>query len=470
MINIEKLNENSTSDLIYMPTSYYKVVKNFIEDVENISEEIVKTIPSEQKDAIGAVILSGLNNASKGLLDGLRGLEDISKLMYNEKRLDPRYYKVNSSKLTGELTGDAFLTKLNTGLGLSNKLRCILYRSGFTVELDYIEEDAVIDLITNLASRNLELGKQTNSLIYSNESVIYAKVLLDFFYEHSVSCTLDVADWREFVMLEDINLIAMYVIKQFMPNGFTILRACENVVKGYDISEDSVKLNCDYAFTASVDPIELIKYNPKIMLSEKQKELLSRGVPKSITEKEVIEYQKTLELNQEQEFKIDENISMFLKHPRALEHIEQGEIWIESIEDAVDSILSDIEDNDEVRYKTKNDVLKTTILNKYCHFVSKFVINDGFSRNRNDIMTGLKRASSNNEVYKRIVEIFTDFIKTNVYTVIGINNYVCPNCEEKQKTHDDNVFKEVIPLNVYWSFFEVCTLKQKLMDQRTENI
>ena len=470
MTNIKEINEDSNLDLLYMPSGTYKEVKNLIANINELKETDYENMDPKHRDALGAVSLSFLNNNVGGLLDELNTLEDIQKLMYEDKKLYPRYYKIANQKLQGEITGDAFLAKLNDSLGLSNNLRCVLYRSGFTVELGHIDETLVIDLITNLSERKLELGKNTNSLVFSNESVIYSKILLDFFYTHAKSCTLDVPDWREYVMLEDINLIAIYILNQIMPNGVNILRTCDNVVKGFERTEDDIKTKCDFAFTARLDPLELIKRNTKFNLTDKQKELLSRGVPRSITIKEVEEYQNSLEVNQEYILELTDNISLTLKHPRALKHITQGELWLESVEIAVDDILSDIEEDDKIKYETQINVFKTTILNKYCHFVTKITIGDAYSVKPEDIITGLKRLGSTEDTYKKIVKGFIDFIKNNTLTVIGINNYNCPKCKESQKTINDEELKEVIAINVYWSFLTICTLKLDQMDKLTESI
>jgi hypothetical protein len=337
------------------------------------------------------------------------------------------------------------------------------------VKLGSIPEVAVIDLITNLSKHKLELGKSTNALSFSNESVMYADIILEVFHRYAKECTLDVENWIEYVATEDIDLIAMYILKQIMPKGIKIIRTCNSIVKPLKEINDTLTTECNFSFTAVLDALEVINYLPT-EITPKHKEILKRNRPNSVTLKEVETYQESLPCNEEFKVELSDTMSMYLKHPYAVSHIEQGKKWISVIEDTTDEILESLESSDRLESDTKLNVMKTMVLNKFCHFVDRLVVGDAFTTSQDDIFNALNRIIADKESYQRVVNGFVKYITSSRTTVIGIDNYVCPTCKSKQKTdaQDDTIADSIIPMNVYWSFLETCILKQTQMEKLIE--
>jgi hypothetical protein len=470
MNDIKELPENIENIEIglTLPTADYDDMKAFGIAID----EAISDAKTDKKTQISLTLsLSSVAaNAVKGIAQDTSDAEPIKNFVKDSKKLYPRDYQIRSDVLKGELSGDAFMAKLDNTLGLSGNTRCYLYGSGFSVKLGHIPEVAVIDLITNLTKRKLELGKSTNSIAFSNESVLYADIILDTFRRFATETTLDSEEWINYVAMEDIDLIAIYILKKIMPKGIDVIRTCNNVIKDLKTVDGTLTTKCDFSFSAKLDPLELIHYYPS-EFTDKHTELLRRNHPNSISEKEAIEYRKNLRAGTPEEFDIGGGIVITLEYPSAIKHITQGKTWISTIDATTDEILDSLDTTDKLISETKLDVMKSMLLNKYVHLVKRIDIGDAFTEKDDDIFNALNRFISDEAKYKTLAGIFLSFIAKNRTTIIGIPNYECPKCRKEQvteKTEEEESRGMIIPMNVYWSFLETCILKKKKMEEMIE--
>ncbi len=448
--------------VITLPTGYFKDVSNLRNVVEATpTEQLQETLNDDDLIAL-EIATSGLNAvAPKGFF--AESVKDnwTQNIKFKDKEIKLKELAIRQDALKGVLSGKKALVKLNSFLGLSNDITIPLFHSGFKITLGNLYEKDIVNLTYKLAKRKFELGKNTYGMVFSNDNVIYTELILEFVLNHMVNTTLQIPDSeeiRDYILTPDIHIIALSVLRSIEPNGAPITRACKNAI----VIDDEIKPKCNFVLSAKLD-LEEIVYVDSDNMSDKHKETMLKSVPNSVTMDEMKEYQKTLSVNIATNVSIPVNdtnfITISLKTPSLEKHIAAGKKWISDIEESVEAQLNDInEDSDIMKLKLTEEIIKATILNKYLHYVDKITIDEAIVEDENSIYELLNSLVSAKSVYKELSEKFVKHIESSVIYVIGIPQYSCPTCKEAEDELPDN-FREVIPLNVYHSFFEICTLK-----------
>ncbi len=457
--------------LIVVPSGIYKEVKTLAEAVSIITEDNAeKYLNNDDKIALD-IAVNGLNNtAPKGAFDEQIDTETWSQnLKVDDKTIGLRELKIKTDNFKGVLSGNKALAKLNTFLGLSNEVQITLWHSGFHITLGVLSESDIVDLSTRLAKQKIELGKNTNGLVFSNDNVLYTRIILEFVLEHIENTSLmltDEDDIRDYILAPDIYNLAIGVLRSIEPSGFKISRTCRNAIQ----FDENTKPKCNFTLTATLN-LDNVTYVDKDNMSTEHKQFLTKRSPNSVTKEEVIEYQNTLKVLQTKDIVIDlngKNIILTLQVPNVLDNIEAGEMWISDITTSVEAQLANIDDvTENKRISMLSKMSKATLLNRYLHYVKSITLEDSIIRDKPTISEALNRMVSNDITYKTVAIAIMEFVDSQVISVIGLPQYACPNCKEEYDILQGN-FKEIIPLNIYHTFLEICTLKVYELEKRTE--
>ena len=466
------LEDDSEEKIIIVPTDIYERVKLLSDDVSLLTEDDIKTYLSDEDKVALDVAINGLPSiAPKGAFtDKVNPMSWTQNLPYEDKEIGLSPLKINEDSLSGVITGKKAQVKINSMLGLANEYTIPLYHSGFSINFGYIGESDISGLTGRLAKEKLELGKNTNGLVFTNDNVLFSSILLDFMVEHMTSSTLKLDvndDIRMYIETPDIYNIAIGMLKVIEPNGFKISRTCVNAVQ----TDENIKPKCNFTLTARLN-LELVTFVDRDALGDFHKKLLARRRPNSITKEELKEYKETLDVLKAKDVSIELNngkvIILTLQVPKLVDNISAGETWIEDVVNSVEMHLNNIEEvNDAKKISMLNKMSRATILNRYLHYVKSITMDESIVNDRAAIYDTLTSMVSTSYVYNEVAKAFSDFIDDNVISVIGIPQYVCPDCGSSEDMLD-GAFKEVIPMNVYHTFLEGCTLKVYELEKRTE--
>jgi len=460
--------------LLIIPSGFYGEVKELLESLSIFTEEeILEKFDSEEDLIALKVVEDGFNNTERNDMfkDTVNDRNFEQGLQVGDKNICVRELQIKSDALKGVLSGKKALLKLNAKLGLSNEVQIPLYHSGFHITLSNLDEATIISLSAKLARRKLELGKNTFGQAFSNDNVLFADIILDFIVDHMSSTSLKLDpddDIKEFIKTPDIYTMAIAIMRSIEPEGFDITRSCHNSI----VVDENVKPKCNFTLAATLD-LEKIIFVDKDAFDEFHKELLLKRSPNSVTKDDVKQYQDTLSVLKPKDVSVklseDSNIILTLQVPDILDHIHAGELWIKDVQNTVEEeLVSMPEQTDNVKAVLINKITKATLLNRYLHYVKEISIDDAIVKDRPTIYEILNRLMSTDTTYRATVEALVKFVETNVVSVVGIPQYVCPSCQEAEDILEGS-FKEVIPLNVYHTFLESCTLKVYELEKRTEN-
>jgi len=482
----KKYNSGENTDLpnLVFPSVVISKLMKTLEDISKITKETY-----ERSNNTGDAVSLGINvdsteftNTEDMLYTSLNADGVSNKPSYTGKDLGIRPLPVKSSGKP--LNGDAAIARIASALGIGEVTQVPLWHSGFWVTLKPIKEIDLINLELELTNNQINLGRDTNSLVYSNYQVVLNRIIANFVLDNIENTTLDTQSLQgnllDYIQVQDFNILVNGLLYSMYPNGYPLVRTCSNSIVMVDN-----KPKCNYVVSGNVDFKKMLYVNRPV-LSKYHFIQMSKRNPNTVTLDDVIDYQKTLNaglLGYKQSD--DENIGdseygeysvsykipngtifkFYLKTPSLLGYIDAGEQWISDIIKKSEEIFTDAT-TDAEKNRIINDTTATVIGGIYNSYISKIVINDVDVVE--DIDSGLGMLTSDPELLEFLIDSVKDFINKTTVAAVGIPNYTCPKCKELQIENNENSFSDIIPINVTESFFALCVLKvQKVRSRNT---
>jgi len=461
----EYTEEDDKTKAVMLPTTLYDKLDKLLDAINGMSEEKFKGLYSKKE-----ITATGINLQSVGTTIEkdifVRKLNDepenwVNDVKFGDKSLTISNVPINS---TGKLTGSAAVAKFSSKLGIGEHVMVPLWHSGFWVTIRPPKDSDIINLEIALAENEIRLGRETATLIYSNYSVIYTRIIVDFIVSHIINTSVKLpadVDIKDIIMVQDLYPLMLGMLSAMNPEGYSIIRNCVNTAV---LVND--KPICDYTVASEVKPIKLLKVDKKI-LSEEAKTHMSVRRPDSKTIDQIRDYQ--IKLNVDLIKVIDLTTSnnslvrMTLKAPTLATYIDNGEEWIETIINNAQELFTD-SDTKELKNGKIRDTLSAVVLGIYNVYVTKIELDDTVVDERADVNAILDMLSGDERVMTEYTAGVRNYISDNVVAIAATANFTCPNCLAKEREADQNAskkgpFKEFIPINMLEHFFDLSVLK-----------
>lgn len=468
----EMIMENQEEDLeaVVLPAGKKSLLLNLIQAIENITGEQLKSTYSKQALGVTGVNIqnSELTNDkdvySKPIEE--RPYDWVNDINYSDKKLNISKHVV---KAKGALTGASAIAKFASKLAIGEYTSVPLWHSGFWVTIRPPYDDDIVNLETALAGNEIRLGRDTSTLIYSNYSVVYNRILTDFISSHIISTSLDLpndVNIMDHISVQDYYPMLLGLITSMNPKGYTFIKNCINTI---ELNEDKTP-KCDYSVTGTVNPMNMLRVDRKA-LTDKMLQQMSKRVPSSISIDEVKEYQLGITRMADKTYDIKTSNGTIIKFtigaPSMSDYIDNGEAWINSIINKTEQLFTDA-DSDERKNEKVQDTLNAIILGVYNVFVKKIETDDGdFVEERDLINDVLNMLSSENTLLKEYLEVVKQHIDNSAIAIIATRAYVCPKCGSKQEVSTSKPFDKFIPINALEHFFVIGTLRLEKVRNRT---
>lgn len=457
----EKELEAIKEDNLVAPTTTYSNIVELLGKINKLTEEQIKKLYSiKEKTALGINMDSvRMNIPDDGLLvkDNSEYSNDPS---IGDVSLTTRQLEVGSKN--GKITGDSITAILSYKTGIGGITQVPLWHSGFWLTLLPIKNSDIINLEIEIANNTIELGRSTSALIYSNYSVIYNRIITNFIISHTKNSSLDVpiSELTKYIKIQDLYPIVNALLYSMNPTGHNYVRSCINSSK----LDDDMKPLCDYILEATIDFRKLLFVNRKSLTKEMLLHM-SKRTPNSVSLTEVIEYRNNL-VNENSitlTTNNDTNIKFNLVMPMLDKYILSGEAWVNNIITNTEKLFTESTD-DIVKNNLISEMSVSAILGMYNSFINSIEF-DGYLINEQvDIDIALEALSADDTIIIKLIDAIKDFINNNTIAMVGIVNYDCPKCKTSQSENRVINFKEIIPINVVESFFDLCTLRIKKLE------
>lgn len=446
-----------TDDKFMMPVSIMSRLTTVLESLNKLSkEEADKLYTKNDKRSLGvSVATSRLTNDSDMLATDDTGYEN--NLSYGDTELNIRALNINPK--ANKVSGDSLQAFLSTVTGVGALTQVPLWHSGFWLTLLPIKDSDIINLEMEITENFIELGRTTSGLIYSNYSVIYNRIITNFIIAHVQNSSLKVpnSELRKYILIQDLYPIINGVLHSMNPNGYDYIRSCINNT----VEDEEGRPKCDFILEAKINFKKLLRVNRR-KLTDNMLVQMSKRAPDSLSIEQVKEYQKvlvsTLTTTKTITTTNDTKIAFTFSPPTLDEYIVAGEYWVNSIISKTEKLFTDTTD-DDVKNNLISEMTITSILGMYNSWVTKVEVGEHFIDGFVDITLALETLSSDNKTLTEFIDTIKDFINNSTVAMVGLPNYVCPTCKAEQNSDTSKDFKELVPINMVESFFDLATLR-----------
>ena len=443
-LTIEKLSKKEIK--ISLPPDVYSKIVKFITDIDGIDEELIKSLSTDDKVSIDMVLNTIEATNQKDV-----GARDAEKMTCAPKVNDKELVLKNVS-LKSKGSRKAAKLKLNEALGIGSLSHVPLWHSGFWVTIKPLGKRDRINIMLALTEEFGRVGRKTGDLIFSNSSVIFTKILMEKIRPFIIDSSLALPEGEDifdYIKIQDLFPLVLGVLKTIYPRGVNYILHCKNTV----VIEDNAP-KCNFRANINLDLSKLLQVDMEKLSQEHKAQMVKRG-SKSVTVKEVKNYQETLEANQSDTINLTLNdvvVSINIATPSINDYITVGEYFINKLDEQINELIKNKEviDNKE---EAEIILLNTMFLNAYAHYVRKISIDGNDSTEIEDILDDLELLSENNEVSKKIKDKIIKYIDNSLVAIVGYPDYVCPECKERQSETTTGNFRAFIPLNVLNYFF-----------------
>ncbi len=469
--------ETPTLDAVILPSSVYKDVSKVMRMLDNIEDENFTDNYDENDKLTVGIVADGLRVSVKNdaLVKTLQKTEAewTNNPKYSDKILSIRELALGSKGSGGNIKGSAAAARFYSHLGLGGLIQIPLWHSGFWITLKAIKESELLNLEMMIANNQITLGRETNTLIFSNYSVVFTRLVTEFLTRHIQSCSLDIDNMNDvvkYIKIQDLYPFVLGLIQSMYLKGFKDVRSCINSL---DVDEVTGKPKCNYTMSSTIDPKKLLWLNRKEITDKHMTVMIKRG-PKTVTIDECKEYQNTLDVNKSKIYDIltdsGATIILELETPSIRDYIDAGEKWVNNTIELTEKLFTEKLTMDE-KNKRVQASSKMVLLGIYNHFIKSVGLPDGSVVTDKESMNEILEIIVSDQLgYKNILKSITEYIDENTIAIVAIPNYRCPSCKSLQKENNDdktNPFKDLIPMNVLEAFFDLSTLKTSKITERT---
>lgn len=446
---------------LLMPTSDYNKLIGFLEKIDNIPTAIFKENFTKED-----IITTGVNiNCAKNTINNNIYVDDLSNtdefvnnISYSDKELNPRNIplKVDIGKVNGQIA----MARFTSLLGIGEVVQVPLWHSGIWLSIKPPKDNELIALENALANNQITLGRETNTLIYSNYSVVFNRIVTDFIVDHIVGTTIKTSESiniREYIYIQDLPIMILGLIMSMYPDGYDVTRACINTLEE---NEDKTP-KCNFIANGKLDPKKLLWLNRKELTKEMLAHM-SKRTPNSVTLDEITDYRLSISKIKSKNIFLEASngvkVDVELTAPTLLDYINNGELWVQSVISKTEALFTDA-DNVEQKNSKISTVLSSVILGIYNIYVSKLSIGKQSVDDRDTINELLDTMTGDQIIIDTFINSVKNFISGNSIAIVATPDYICPNCNSTQTVNNSSKFKHLIPLNILENFFDLSALR-----------
>lgn len=388
----------------------------------------------------------------------------VNDIRYSDKTLNTTGVHF---KQKDKMSKSASIAIFNAILNVGEVVQVPLWHSGFWVTLRPIKERDIINLNIILKNNVVEMGRYSNTLVYTNYNVMYAKIITDFIRENIVDYSINIDstdDIRSYIKIEDLNILINGLVSSMYPNGYDISRACQNSLIFTDPNTKETK--CDYTSIVRIDPKKLLWVN-KRLLTDKMLIQMSKKSSKSVSVDEVKEYQRLLYGNKsvntlEIETENKDKIYIELQSPDILSHCNKGEEWIDLLVEENDKNLIANKDTN-IKNQRLLDLVYASKVGLYRSFIKSIRVNDNIvSEDQDTIDNFIDIMSASQDIVTKLFDHMTKYKNDTTIALIATPAYTCPNCKHYNNATDPvKDFEQLVPLDIISVFFDLCDIRQE---------
>lgn len=381
------------------------------------------------------------------------GSDFTNRVVSNGIPLTAELAKFGPSK-DGTLTGDNAVFRMQASLGTGAVVQIPLWHSGFWITLRAPSDNEMLELHRRLAEEKINIGRMSFGAAYSNQTVFFTALVMDFVMDHMVRSSVAEADKvRSLIKTTDIHTLAWGMALSIWPRGFQYVRGIVG-----DPSEPNkiVTQKINLGRSQIVD---------RSRLTEQQRMHMANKKAASMSVESILAYQNQHVRGREERIVLREGsdmveeIALLIDVPSMDQYLDSGERWITQMLIGFDKAIGMGGDDVARRNEYLEDHARATLLRQYGHWVKEIHIGPDKITNFEDVERNLGAMTSSPEIYDAYFEKITDYIKRSAIAIIAVPTY-----NEKDQTLDTHPY--CFPIDPISTFFTLLVQKLKLIRTR----
>lgn len=429
-----------------------------------VTDEIIKDIPKTRlaetqqgKEWIGAlnagmssvIYNDGLGKtAARSEANFVQGVESAQGILTATA-------PIFKSKEDTKFTGDRARLRIRQALKLGVIFNVPLWHSGFWIRIKAPSEGALLELYRQITADKVTLGRATYGLIFSNNTSYSARVLLDFVIENMYESSLAIKEGdniRNYIKTPDLPILLWGLACSIYSNGFQYTRAC--------ISDPE---KCNHILKEKLDLSKLL-WTDSTALTQHQINHMTKRQRGSMETDSLKRYTDEFIRGQKNKVNLTDDVSITIKIPTIVEHIDSGYRWINTIEENYGKAL--IQDESK-----RDDYLisqgKATVMRQYAHFVESIEVAGDVYDDVETLEEVLNDLTASDKIRNTFMDKVADYLAESTVSMIAIPTYTCPSCGGDQSPTKTNAsFPNLIPIDIIPTFFTLLLAKLRKIEAR----
>lgn len=344
-----------------------------------------------------------------------------------------------------KLTGERAMLRVRSLLNMGTIVQIPLWHSGFWVSLKAPTEAEILELHFRMAQEKTEFGRLTNGLAFSNETVFFTSMMMDFalahLYDSSLKDTGEV-NVRSKIVALDIPILLWGLACVIWPRGFQYARS---IIKDDEHKIIREKLN-----------LSKLLWTDTSALTPWQVSHMANRSGNQMTNESVDRYRTEFTRGQARLIELAPGLSMTLKVPTADHYIRSGQSWINSIILMVDSVFG-VSDDPKVREEQLFNHGRAANMRQFGHWVESIQLTNGNTiEDEDSIEQTLDVVSSVDEMRDKYRDGIRKYIEDSTVSLVAV-----PAVGDEEKSELAR-FPHLLPLDAVATFF---TLLIQRVDQ-----
>lgn len=335
--------------------------------------------------------------------------------------------------------------RVRTLMGVGGVISVPMFHSGFWIMLSAPSDSALYELNRRFNEEKVNLGRQTQGLIFSNEQVYMNSWLLEFCLDHCYDATVKYADrdeLRKLIKVTDLPILFAGLARLIWPNGYRYVRSV-NTAKGI-ASSTMVEAKLDIAKLIFVD---------NQFFNTWQHNSMANRTRATVKAEDLTRYLSEFPFATGRVIEFNENIKIRLQVPNAEDSVNDGDRWVSGLVQMVDETFTTTRPTPEHRNEIIANHAAMQEMMRYSSWVKAVIFDDVEHDNREVIESSLISLSESDEYRAKFDAEIKKFIADTTGAMIAIPEYDGTVSELPR-------FPHLIPLDVVTVFFTL--LMQKI--------
>lgn len=434
---------------IFVPMATQSEIDKVTESLPSISNEVARTLNPDWVGSFYASIEETATTDSFTEAMAIPGSLWAQRVEYTGQTIGPKRAAIGDVR-DQKLTGAAAVYHMQNLLHAGTSVTHPFWASGVWLTLRNPSDSELNLLEETIRREKISLGRKTLGVAFNNQTVILVKHLFNFIKQHIYETNV-----KDLATREDVDIGDLMLITDLFP--LFHLAGCTIYPEGYPYKSPCLNTEPSKCGGVVTEMLQLFKmfWNKDSSITPDMRRFMANPQQKH-TIKEIQAYQKEVAENCSEIIDdINPGFKVVARVPTINEYIDAGERWITEIASSIENTLgSDL--SDSARNALITEQARLTRLREYVHCFDKIIYtaNEQVVEKRADIEAVFNVMSSNNDVVEKISDALSSFISRHTLTVIGIPNYVCPDCKKQHNPEvstEHTLFTPVDPMNLFFT-------------------